>query len=277
MQKNMPPMDASSDAETQAADGARQITEAQRKAAMDIVNRAPASSWFYYGVVGAILTGIYLWLDWRFAKPGALVFVGGLFAISLVIFAVSGLSYARMLREVNAGRYQQGTARVDWQGVRYGATVSGHVLDLSTFSVKPGTYRFSYLPYTGYVAAVDALTVDPEPVVRAILANALAWSIGFTQADLSAYRQGKLLKQGRLVDSQVTSADGVVRRIKESQDSRSAGRNSRTTYYYYQLGQHTWSVGLGAYNALMEGETYRAYFLPDGDRLLAIEPIDAAT
>jgi len=277
MQKNMPPMNASSDATTQAADGAEQITEAQRKAAMDIVNRAPASTWFYYGVVGAIFTGIFLWLDWRYAKPGGLVFVGGLFVISVVILAVSGRSYARMLLEVKAGRYRQGTARVDWQGVRYGATVSGHVLDLTTFSLRPGTYRFSYLPYTGYVVAAEALSVDPEPVARAILANALAWSNGFTQADLSAYRQGKLLKQGRLVDSKVTYADGVVRRTQEAREFRSARGSSTNTSYYYQLGQHKWYVGQGAYNALMEGETYRVYFLPDSDRLLAIEPIEAAT
>lgn len=52
---------------------------------------------------------------------------------------------------------------------------------------------------------------------------------------------------------------------------KSSGRSSRTVYYYI-IGSQEFEVPQKAFPALLEGFTYRAYFMPRTKRLIAIEP-----
>jgi hypothetical protein len=67
----------------------------------------------------------------------------------------------------------------------------------------------------------------------------------------------------------VLSAEGKVARYTRS---GSSGRSSQT-YYYYGLGDMNFSVSSAAYEALIEGLTYRVYYLPRSKMLLALEPL----
>ncbi|HET7842113.1 MAG TPA: hypothetical protein VFM21_10930 [Terriglobia bacterium] len=67
----------------------------------------------------------------------------------------------------------------------------------------------------------------------------------------------------------VKSAEGQVGRYTRSSGS---GRSSHTVHYY-SLGDLNFSVGSAAYEALIEGLTYRVFYLPRTKMLIGIEPI----
>lgn len=53
---------------------------------------------------------------------------------------------------------------------------------------------------------------------------------------------------------------------------KSSGRSSRTVYYYI-IGEHEFEVPQKAYPALLEGMSYKAYYMPRTKHLLSIEPV----
>jgi hypothetical protein len=69
----------------------------------------------------------------------------------------------------------------------------------------------------------------------------------------------------------VKSAEGQVGRYTRSSGS---GRSSHTVYYY-SLGDLNFTVGSAAYEALIEGLTYRVFYLPRTKMLIGIEPISS--
>lgn len=66
--------------------------------------------------------------------------------------------------------------------------------------------------------------------------------------------------------NKVASQTGTVQRV--------ARTDTRWARYYYRLGGLTFTVSESAYLALVEGWHYRVYYLPRGNRLVAIEPVD---
>jgi hypothetical protein len=70
-----------------------------------------------------------------------------------------------------------------------------------------------------------------------------------------------------VLGGRVASAKGVVRKTLRQTTGRDA-----TTYYYYTLGNQTWSVSPEAYRALIEGPQYRVNYLPRSKLLVGIEP-----
>jgi hypothetical protein len=59
----------------------------------------------------------------------------------------------------------------------------------------------------------------------------------------------------------------------KSTEQRSSGR-SRRTVYLYNIGNLNFEVPQGAYQALIDGLEYRAYYVPRTRQLLSIEPLD---
>ena len=51
--------------------------------------------------------------------------------------------------------------------------------------------------------------------------------------------------------------------------------HGRSTSYHYYLGGLHWRVSRQAFNALVEGISYRIYYVPHSRRLIAIEPVEA--
>ncbi|PWH15243.1 MAG: hypothetical protein DDG60_06400 [Anaerolineae bacterium] len=69
------------------------------------------------------------------------------------------------------------------------------------------------------------------------------------------------------------SSPAQIQGIARKEQRVSGGRN-RSTRYYYLIGEHKFQVSRLAYLALLEGCSYRAYYLPGTKTLLSIEPLD---
>lgn len=54
-------------------------------------------------------------------------------------------------------------------------------------------------------------------------------------------------------------------------ESRRSGGKNRRTNYYYMVNNHSFQVNFEAYNALVDGQRYRVYYLPRTRKLLSIE------
>lgn len=61
---------------------------------------------------------------------------------------------------------------------------------------------------------------------------------------------------------------------KAHKQKRTGGGRSRSTRYYYVIGNQHFQVSRRAYNALVEGLTYRIYYLPRTRKLVSIEVLD---
>jgi hypothetical protein len=70
---------------------------------------------------------------------------------------------------------------------------------------------------------------------------------------------------------------GVIETVQgvaaKSTEQRSSGR-SRRRVYLYNIGNLNFEVPQAAYQALIDGLEYRAYYVPRTRQLLSIEPLD---
>jgi protein-S-isoprenylcysteine O-methyltransferase Ste14 len=73
------------------------------------------------------------------------------------------------------------------------------------------------------------------------------------------------------LDLNATAPESVEGEGHKITRRKSSGRSSRTVYYYV-IGDREFEVSQKVFPALLEGFTYRAYFMPHTKRLLAIEP-----
>ena len=71
---------------------------------------------------------------------------------------------------------------------------------------------------------------------------------------------------------QVSVAEGDVRK-SYSVESTGRGYSGRTTYYYHIGDVHLAVSGKMAYDAMIDGLRYRAYYTPRSKKLVAIEPL----
>lgn len=133
--------------------------------------------------------------------PEALIGVGFM-ALILGGFLLAGLwqgvSLARRLLDVNAGRVEQGEGRLTWRKSNYVPETQDRRLKLMDgLSLTPGAYRFYYLPRSGLVVNVEALggsalssgagSRDEDELSRSLAeANRLRLEA------YPAYRQGRL-------------------------------------------------------------------------------------
>jgi hypothetical protein len=88
-------------------------------------------------------------------------------------------------------------------------------------------------------------------VIAVVLMVKIGWSLGWTIVDIW---RGK-----------VVSVEGrVMREIHHARYSRS---------YYYLTRSHRFEVSKAAYDALIEGSSYRVYYVSHSKRLVSIEPL----
>lgn len=83
-----------------------------------------------------------------------------------------------------------------------------------------------------------------------LISGLILWSIWRTITDL---REGRVLTR-----------EGQIQRIVQ--------RGNKSVSYFYQMGDLRFSVLAAGYNALVEGRSYRVYYLPRSKTLLGIEP-----
>ena len=120
---------------------------------------------------------------------------------------------------------------------------------------------FAFLALVVFVYLVNAdVSKDMAPILFVaalfLILGALAGALGALSPTLD------------VLGGKVNSAEGVVQKIER----RTYGRTANT-FYYYRLGNQSWTVTPEAYRALIAGPTYRVYFLPRSKRMVGIEPL----
>ena len=116
-----------------------------------------------------------------------------------------------------------------------------------------------FLACTLLVVSIGSKIISETPTVTYVLILVIAvvlmlkigWSIG--QAIVDIWRGKVVSIEGR-----------VMREIRHARYSRS---------YYYLTHSHRFKVSKAAYDALIEGNSYRIYYVPRSRRLVSIEPL----
>ncbi len=106
---------------------------------------------------------------------------------------------------------------------------------------------------------------NPPAVTAGLMALVTAVAIALV---IFGWREGRQIAAD-LRAGTVTAAEGLAR--KEIVHRLS----SREDSYYYQMGALTFGVSEKGYEALIEGRSYRMYYLPHTKRLLSLEPLPA--
>lgn len=117
------------------------------------------------------------------------------------------------------------------------------------------------LAFCGFVAWAMWTDLDGEGWAAALPLGILAL-IGLLGPVAIGWQ---IVKMGRdLLGGQVVFVDGPV--------TRSAVRGGKSTSYYYGIGGQKFTVSLQAYEAMVSGQSFRAYYTPHTKRLVGLEP-----
>lgn len=167
-------------------------------------------------VVWLVLTvplGVFaLYLAWELAQAQVGLVWFGVFVMLGVAALIAGLLWslavmpvvrgARIQRDLSSGSIAQAEGLVIFERSDYAARVNGRLLRASDGSrsvdLSPGTYRFYFLPLTGYLLSAEALSPMLPAQTHAGVLDALARVHHFDLSSLAANRQGQLSARQRL-------------------------------------------------------------------------------
>jgi hypothetical protein len=106
---------------------------------------------------------------------------------------------------------------------------------------------------------------NPPAVTAGLIALATAVAVAVV---VLGWREGRQvaadLRAGKVTAAEGLARKKIVRRLSSREDS-----------YYYRMGALTFAVSEKGYEALIEGRSYRMYYLPRTKRLLSLEPLPA--
>lgn len=267
------------------------LTEHQR----DLLNLTSALTfWFALGSAAAI-AGIVAWAMTKqmAGLPANAPHIPAYFWIVLAIAAGAPLLYlgwralrsSRIRRELESGTISFEEGRIEWTGRQYRAAAS--VMGLSSIhgplNEMPGRYRFYFLP--GSRCLLSAEPLDTPQTSRAALTEILGKVLGFTKDDLAANGKGSITptQAARFRSlSILTLIRHSIGRLGESGNTVASVQGTcRKTFRYMTravirscvVNGVRFDVGVLAYNAMVEGETYRVYYTPPTKMILSIEAI----
>ena len=136
----------------------------------------------------------------------------------------------------------------------------GQAARMVTSIIGLGVLALIILGFCGFVAfnmTVDNGGLSPIPLL-------FIGAIGLFGPLIIAWSALKILLD--LLGGRVVMVEGQVYRTYSS--------SGKSTTYYYQVGGKKFSVSLRAYHALVSGPTYRVYYTPRAERLVALEAKD---
>lgn len=144
-----------------------------------------------------------------------------------------------------------------------------HVLGLvgTGVNLRPGPYRFYYLPKRKWLVSAEPLT--GEDALNANLLEVLAAAHGWTASDIRRLGQ---LSPTQLAEQQIAVREGIVKTKSSSHTETLSGSDDITiNEYYYELDDLRFQVSEAACAALVNGLRYRVYYRER--QLLGIEPL----
>lgn len=100
----------------------------------------------------------------------------------------------RVRNDLNAGQADTLEGQVAWRGNKYVAETPARTLRVPIMAkgLVPGSYRFGFLPNTGWILSAERISLAGGEDSRAELLNVLAQVNGFSVDALEANRQGRL-------------------------------------------------------------------------------------
>jgi len=126
---------------------------------------------------------------------------GIILAFFIVAFVVSAVPQAwrlfkalRVRGDLSVGQVEAAEGQMNWRRNQYVAETPARRLRLPPLSagLRPGSYRFYFLPNTGWVLSAERIIPPGGEDPRAELLNVLTQAIGFSVEALEANRNGRL-------------------------------------------------------------------------------------
>jgi hypothetical protein len=179
-----------------------EITPAQRTMLAAETNYGCASLFIVCLILPAIFVGIMavVWyMDSRRTLPlWAYGLILGVLAFILVIAIVPQLWRAfnawRVRNELTAGQVESMEGQVSWRRNKYVVETPARRLNVPTLAggLMPGSYRFGFLPNTGWILSAERITPPGGEDPRAELAGVLAQVHSYSLDSLDSNRQGRM-------------------------------------------------------------------------------------
>jgi hypothetical protein len=145
------------------------------------------------------IVGVVWYTDRRQAAPLVVYLaIAGFFAIIELITIIPQLlglyNNYRLRADVAAGQVEALEGQCVWRRNKYRLETPARSLKLPTWSraLLPGSYRFYFLPNTGFVLSAERLTPPGGEDPRAELLNVMTQVHHFKVEDLEANREGRL-------------------------------------------------------------------------------------
>ena len=160
--------------------------------------------------------------------------------------AFATLFLARFLlirHELSTGQVKQAEGQVVWKGQNYAVKIPGRRLKfLCKLNLLPGSYRFFYLPRTGWLLSAERLTgVGEEQTMRDLL-KILAQANHFSLTAVAVNRAGRL------------ADDQIWRLVRPMVDyvivGLFTGCMALGVLYSLSIGQRDWAIVSGGFGAL---------------------------
>lgn len=214
--------------------------------------------WFLLGSI-IVVVGIVAWVvNKEMANlPKNIPHIPNYFWIALAVGIGTPLLYlgfqlfrsSRTRREIDSGNIVSEEGKIEWTGRRYRVDASVWWLRsvYGPINAMPGRYRFYLLPGSRILLSADPL--DPPQTYYTALTNVLGQVLGPTKEDLTkvALVQGPGKKDFRYV--------------------------TRSTIKSLIINHERFDVSTRAYDALVDGATYRIYYMPKSKRILSVEVV----
>jgi len=170
-----------------------------------------------------ILCGVSGLLIWALVSDGlgsslmgTALAAGGVFAIVFLVvaaFIFPNMSLVFASREIEEGRVESATGKIEWTGNKYKIVSDSHTLRIVRGNISmppPGTYRFYFLPNSGLVILAEALGDLSATQSKDLLLEVLSRANRFNPEDIDVNRQGSLTGGQTLRLTSFAIVQGIV-------------------------------------------------------------------
>ncbi len=252
------------------------LTEEQKK---EIVSATPARTWGF-AIGGFLLLGVLLVCVFsELGADAAIGIIAPVIGLVVLFCAYRGAAMLLLRRKLLSDSVETAAGQVVFapgslvDPSKFVAETDDnrklHVLGLVGLGVnlRPGPYRFYYLPKRKWLVSAEPLADEDE-----LNANLLEVLAATNRWAASGIRQWGRWSPAQLAEQQIVVREGVVKTSSSSHTVMGSGSDDITVNeYYYELDDLRFQVSEAACAALVNGLRYRLYYT--GGQLLGLEPL----
>lgn len=252
------------------------LTDEQKKY---IVSATTVRAWGIAGglvvLVGALTICVFSALE----APGAIGIISVILGLGLLFCLFRGAQMLLLRRALFSDKILATQGQVTF--------VSGGITDPSKYitetgddlklkviglagvgvTLRPGPYRFYYLPTRSWLLSAEPLASESE-----LNANLMETLAAANNWDISQIKQWSQLSPAQLAEQQIYMQEGpVTTAFTPASTPIHDDDEYREPEYYYQLDDLKFPVSEPAHSALLDGLRYRLYY--NDEQLLGVEPL----